>query len=105
MSALLDRRAFLERAALLGAATMAGGVFVTACSKPAFACMDVTGLSEEEVAKRAELQYVDATTRAGMNCVGCQFYTAAAEGACGGCTILAGPIHPEGWCSTWAAKA
>jgi hypothetical protein len=105
MSTPLDRRAFLERAALLGAAAMVGGTFVSACSKPAeFSCTDVTGLSEEDAAKRTELQYADSTPRQGMACNNCSFYTAAETG-CGGCSILAGPIHPEGWCASWAAVA
>ncbi len=104
MSQKLDRRAFLERAAMLGAASMVGGAFVSACSKPQFTCTDVSGLSEEDTTKRTQLQYVDSTPRQGMACNNCSFYTAA-ESGCGGCSILAGPIHPEGWCASWAAAS
>jgi hypothetical protein len=85
----------------------AGGVLgLSACSKPAaFSCMDTTGLPEDDIAKRTQFQYVDATPRPGMVCSNCQFYQAPTDGQCGGCTMFAGGVHPQGWCSAWAARS
>ena len=110
----LSRRAFLERAALLGAAAVAGPALLAACNSGGgggegggggLTCTDTTGLTDAEIQMRTSLNYVDASATDGQNCQNCSLYTAGAEGECGGCTLLKGPIHPEGWCSSWAAAS
>lgn len=65
--------------------------------------MDTTGLTEQEVAMRGSLQYVDETPDPAKNCLNCSLYLAAEEGAaCGGCNLLKGPIAPNGYCISWA---
>ncbi|HJK94606.1 MAG TPA: high-potential iron-sulfur protein [Polyangiaceae bacterium LLY-WYZ-15_(1-7)] len=69
-------------------------------------CTDTSGLEPAAVQTRNSLAYVDASPHgAAKNCTNCQFYEAApSAGQCGGCTIVPGPIHPEGYCNSWAAK-
>ncbi|MFT4604084.1 MAG: hypothetical protein ACI9W4_000804 [Rhodothermales bacterium] len=65
--------------------------------------MDTAGLTEQEVAMRNSLAYVDVTPDAAKNCLNCSLYLAAAAGAsCGGCNLLKGPIAPNGYCISWA---
>jgi hypothetical protein len=67
-------------------------------------CMDTTGLTEQEIAMRNQLQYVDVTANPEQACHNCALYLAAADGAaCGGCNLLKGPIAPDGYCISWAA--
>ena len=69
-----------------------------------FSCMDTVGLTEQEIAVRNTLKYVDQSPVEGKNCENCALYVAAADGAqCGTCLTIKGPIHPEGYCDIWAA--
>jgi hypothetical protein len=103
----LDRRQFLARAAILGASAASVGL-LAACSKGgggALTCLDTTGLSPADISTRTSLSYVDKSTDPAKHCSLCQLYTAAAPGACGGCTVVKGPIHPEGSCTAFVKKA
>lgn len=105
-SNLLDRRTFLTRAALLGGVA-AGASLLAACGKGggSLVCTDTSGLKPDEAATRTNLNYVDAAMDATKPCSGCALYVAAAEGACGGCSIVKGPINPNGGCTSWVKKA
>ena len=103
----LNRREFLERAAVLGAG-IGLGAFVIGCNSggsASFTCTDTTGLSEDEIAMRTTQAYVDTSTDAAKNCANCIHYSAAAEGACGTCAVLKGGVHPAGNCNLWMAQA
>ncbi|MCH8962226.1 MAG: high-potential iron-sulfur protein [Bacteroidetes bacterium] len=71
-----------------------------------FTCTDTEGLTEAELTMRNEtFKYVDTSTEEGKTCDNCALYVAAAEGQqCGTCTIIKGPIHPNGYCISWAPK-
>lgn len=114
-----SRRDFLKRVSAAGALGIGASTVLAACGggeeapettaeappAPAAAegCMDTTGLTEQEVAMRGSLQYVDVTPDATKNCLNCSLYLAAEEGAaCGGCNLLKGPIAPNGYCISWA---
>ena len=105
-SNLLDRRTFLTRAALLGGVA-AGASLLAACGKGGGApvCTDTASLKPDELATRTNLNYADAATDASKLCSGCTLYVAAAEGACGSCPIVKGPINPNGGCTSWVKKA
>jgi hypothetical protein len=108
-NAKLNRRDFLQRAAVLGATAVAGSTFIAACNREGggggggLSCMDTTGLTPADIATRTSMNYVDQTTNPEQPCRTCALYQPAAEGACGGCTLVKGPIHPEGWCTAWVA--
>ncbi|GAB5518450.1 MAG: hypothetical protein RhofKO_07010 [Rhodothermales bacterium] len=104
-----SRRHFLRQ---LGALTVVGTtttVALSACGggdggAAALTCTDTTGLAEADINMRQSVQYVDETPDPAKPCSACALYTAAAEGQCGGCTVVKGPIHPDGWCTLWAPK-
>ncbi|MFT5993521.1 MAG: hypothetical protein ACJA1R_003081 [Flavobacteriales bacterium] len=104
----LTRRSFLERAAVLSAAGAGAGLILAGCNSGggggALSCTDTAGLAEADAATRTAMAYVDASANAAQNCLNCQLYVPAAEGECGGCTVVKGNINPAGWCTVWAAK-
>lgn len=114
----LSRRDFLERAAMLGALSLGATTLLAACEQPAreagtpaaapaaaFTCTDVSGLTPAQVATRTANDYVDVSPKPEQLCDNCALYTEPAAGAqCGGCTVVAGPIHPKGWCKIWVPK-
>lgn len=114
----LDRRAFLRRAAQLGAVAAVAPALVsmtTACSKKdggssggkdSFSCEDTSGLTDDEKANRNALEYTDHSPHGTeKDCENCALYVEAEAGHdCGGCQLIAGPIHPRGYCTSWVAK-
>jgi hypothetical protein len=112
----LSRRQFMQRFVAVGAIGLGSGTLLAACgggetapqgaAATAPACSDLTGLTEQEVAMRTQLQYVAVSADPAKHCVGCALYVVPVAGAaCGGCTLIKGPIAPEGSCLSWAAKA
>lgn len=81
-----DRRAALRTFAGLGL----GAAALAVAPKRAFA--------QEKIAKTA-VQYQD-TPKDGNECDKCVNWVAP-----NGCTIVAGEIHPKGWCVAFAPKA
>jgi len=75
--------------------------------KKELSCTDTSGLSPADVEMRnVTLAYVEKTPDPAKRCDNCQQFKAApAPGACGGCTILKGPINPAGYCKSWVQKA
>ncbi len=119
----LNRRQFLERAALIGAAAFGAGAFLSACDPPEvdngdddepddsaddFSCDDEEALADfsaEELEGRENHQYTDTSPESGQYCDNCAFWEDPEAGAdCGGCALpqIAGPVHPKGWCDLWA---
>ena len=71
-----------------------------------FTCMDTSGLSETDATMRETLQYTDVSPEADKNCANCSLYVVPEPDAgCGTCLTVKGPIHPEGYCTIWAAMA
>lgn len=70
------------------------------------ACDDLTGLTEVELQQREQLQYVAQSPKEEQICANCRFWQPAEgeESICGGCQLIKGPIHPNGWCQTWAPQ-
>ncbi len=105
----LDRRLFLKRVAV-GTASAGAALYVAACGKgggggAALKCDDVSGLTKEEIVIRESLEYAEKSAKPDQTCDNCQlFQAAAAADKCGTCTVMKGPIHPKGWCKSWAAK-
>lgn len=65
-------------------------------------CTDTSGLSDSEMTTRKSLNYVDQSEKKGEYCSNCRLYKKPKkEGECGGCSVVPGPIHPDGWCSSW----
>lgn len=100
----LSRRAVLKGSAVSLVVLGTGGL--AACSREAeLSCTDTTGLAAHQIQMRQTLQYVDASPDANKRCDNCRFYEAApAANQCGGCKLVPGPIHPRGYCTSWAAS-
>lgn len=101
--AKLSRRAALQ---VLGAVPVFSAL-ASACGGPKTpdSCNDVSGLSEPEKMTRNALQYVDRSPYPDKKCNGCNLYQAPPSvSQCGGCQVVKGPIHPEGYCTSWVAK-
>ncbi|MGB5286309.1 MAG: high-potential iron-sulfur protein [Polyangiales bacterium] len=78
---------------------------LSACKKPELHCEDASGLSEADLVLRTQLEYRDLSPHGeSKNCESCAFYRAGEKNACGRCTLVKGPIHPLGYCDSWAAK-
>lgn len=73
----------------------------------ALSCSDVSGLSEaDKTMRQTTLQYVEKSADPAKLCSNCQLYVAPPEpGKCGTCTLVKGPINPDGSCMSWVAKA
>jgi hypothetical protein len=103
---MLGRRSLI----VLGGHFALGGVaFVLGCDRAAAlpkSCEDVTALSDDERAARSALAYADRTTKPDRACSSCvQWGAPNGAGACGGCKLLKGPIHPQGTCKAFAARS
>jgi hypothetical protein len=101
----LSRREMLGHTvylAVVGSTT----ILLNACTKPEFHCEDVSGLSEDDAELRSALDYRELSPHGEQkSCASCAFYLASKKNECGQCTLVRGPIHPLGYCNSWAAKA
>ena len=110
----LNRRDFLFKSCvpMIGIAVL-GGLF-SGCKKSAEdktadtpkadkdPCNDLSQLTEEEKAIRKELEYVAESPYPEKVCDNCAVWIKPEEGkVCGGCEIMAGPVHPKGYCASW----
>lgn len=103
MNQRIRRREALRSLATLSLSVIAPAALV-ACSKKT-TCLDVTGLSTDEVSQRNNIaDYVDLTPDAAKKCSRCVHYVPAAPNACGGCKVVKGPISAEGTCKLFVAK-
>ena len=64
-----------------------------------------TGALAEAKSPPAALKYQN-HPKGGSKCSGCRFFLANKKNpkANGGCTLVSGPISPNGWCVAWAKK-
>lgn len=107
---LITRRQLLRRTFGAGAAIAGSGFLLAACEEDEqeqaadLDCTDVSGLDDQQRQTRETLAYTDESPEAEQRCNNCRFFEpAGSEGACGGCQIMPGPVHPLGWCKSWAA--
>lgn len=122
-----SRRDFLQKLTALGTAGVITPVVLSACGgggggesgaaesaaeapagggmgESGFSCTDTSGLTDAQVQQRGAVNYVDATPNPEQLCSNCQLYTQPEGGAqCGGCQVVPGPIHPDGYCDLWVA--
>jgi hypothetical protein len=98
----IGRRTLLRRSLIVLAAAPVLG----ACGSSGPSCSDTTGLDPTALANRTTQQYVEHSLRASSHCSSCRFFTAGSgAGACGTCTLIAGPINPDGYCNLFAAAS
>lgn len=62
-------------------------------------------LSQQEIQVRQSLKYVDQSPITHRTCLNCKVFTLPKQGfSCGGCKIVPGPIHKNGYCTAWIAR-
>lgn len=103
----MGRREAAKRALMvLGAAAVAPSV-LAACGEEGgggLTCTDTSSLTPQELTTRQSQAYTDSSPHADKHCNNCRFFTAGQANQCGTCTVIRGPIHPDGHCSLWAAQ-
>lgn len=108
-----SRRDFLQRLA----AGAVAPILLSACgggdgerangetAEETVACADLSELTEAQIQQRQNAEYVDDSPFPEKRCDNCQLYTEAAQGEqCGGCQVLPGAVHPQGYCTLWVAR-
>ncbi len=96
----MNRRDFIKWTGGLAAFTLTGAALHGCGAKDP--CSDLTGLTDEEKQTRITFAYRDKTLIPAKKCENCHFYIAPAAGApCAGCTVVKGPVTPEGYCNAW----
>jgi len=99
---LIGRREILRRTGV-GVALVAGASLGTIGCGGGLDCNDTSGLSPEDVRRRTDATYVERSTRGNRKCRNCSVFSSAGADACGTCTLVPGPINPNGYCSSWSA--
>lgn len=124
----MTRREFMHQVGIYGTAGLAvlgAGVLLTGCGGEEKAaemgaqpkktldtvkaavdpCGDVSGLAPAEIQTRETFEYVSFEENAEERCTTCHFWTPpAGDSPCGTCTLVKGPINPNGGCMSWQAK-
>lgn len=104
----MGRREVARRAlVVLGAAALAPTVFAGCGGGGAgeLTCTDTSGLNPTQLQTRQSQNYTDSSPRGSEKCSTCRFYQAPnQQGSCGTCQVIAGPIHPDGYCDLFAAQ-
>ena len=100
-----SRREFLR--GTVAASALIPAAMLLGCGKKAPSCngdTQLSGLSDADRSARGVLKYQDQSPEPAKNCANCLQFVAAAEGQCGTCKVVKGPVAPQGYCTTWAAK-
>lgn len=104
----MSKETMSRRGALKRALTVVGSIalvpVIKACGgdEEGLSCDDTAGLAPGDLATRTSNGYVEQSREADKNCVNCQFWQGQAN-QCGTCTVVRGPINPQGYCNLWAA--
>jgi len=103
MSPKIERREALRKLVVLSTAALIP-TWLLGCSTKQ-SCLDVTGLTPEELKVRNETaKYVEQTMDATKRCSTCTQYVPAAPDKCGACKVVKGPVNADGNCNLYAAK-
>lgn len=104
----IGRRAAMKRSLMvLGAAAIAPSALAACGSSEeggaggGGACGDVN-LTPAQTQTRTTLHYVDEGPDATKHCSGCALFTAGTP--CGTCSVVQGPISPNGTCNSFAPR-
>lgn len=74
--------------------------------QPVTSCDDLTGVSEQDLAVRKKLGYVEKSPIADNQCHNCNLYLPPKpDHNCGGCMLFKGPVFTDAYCTYWAPKA
>lgn len=74
-------------------------------------CNDLSALSDAQQQQRSQmaesLNYIEQTENPEQYCANCALYEQpeaeeTTDNECGGCQLFPGPVHPNGYCTSWA---
>ena len=69
-------------------------------------CNNTSDLSEATLQAREEFDYESRSDDGTELCNTCEYWrTSSDDSLCGTCTIVLGPIHPQGTCNIWEEKS
>jgi hypothetical protein len=93
-----------RRLVLAGASSLALAI---ACKKtPPSSCSDTSALSPDAQTLRKTVEYVDRSPNPATPCDRCEHWVAPSSAdQCGGCKLIAGPIHPQVHCKLFVPEA
>ena len=102
------RRRWIKHISFFSAALLTGCDRLRAAPPPEkqARCDDTAGLTADEIKRRKELKYTDRAGQAQQTCGGCMHLqpVPGSNSPCKRCSVLAGPVHVDGWCSAWVAR-
>lgn len=118
----INRKDFFKKMGILSVGALSASTLISACGggdapksdapmAPAAKadtnpCSDLSGLTDQEKGTRDALGYIAKTENPEQVCTNCNFWQKPeGDSPCGGCTLMKGPINPDGWCKSWFAKA
>ncbi|MCS7204797.1 MAG: high-potential iron-sulfur protein [Leptospiraceae bacterium] len=108
----ITRKEFLKQVGIVGSTILFGPMIISNCkpeekqAQKGPICDDVTGLTQEEIEQRKNLQYTDFTPDPSKLCENCALYVLPeGNSPCGKCNLIKGPVSPKGWCTSWVPKA
>ena len=91
------------RRSLLTAALAVPAAALAIPAAAADVCVDLDALPSGQKSLRQAVNFKLVSDDPNRRCSGCAFYTAA-QGDCGKCQILSGPVPAAGHCDSWAAR-
>jgi hypothetical protein len=94
---------FARRGLLLGGGACLALAASAGCknSSPS-SCNDTSKLAPDDLTARTAVAYLDKSPEPGKVCLKCiQYIAAPSADQCGGCKVIKGPIHPNGWCRVY----
>jgi len=110
----MTRKEFMRKLTMLGAGFVGAFSFLSSCKKSDKGeqeakttitddpCGDLSALTADEKKMRNDFEYVAQSPYPEKLCDNCALWVEPEAGKfCGGCEIMAGPIHPKGYCNAW----
>lgn len=97
------RRVFLSNGLLAAGSVVLLPVIGCGGGSDELDCSDVSALDAAAREARRSLGYVDRAPDASKRCSGCALFTAH-PGQCGSCSVVRGPISPDGTCTAFSPK-
>jgi hypothetical protein len=98
----VDRRRFLQQLGLAAAFGLGATALAGCGGKTQEPCSDLSGLSAQDRQTRVTYGYRAESLIEAKHCENCNFWKPPVGGPCGSCSLVKGPISPQGYCNSWA---
>lgn len=101
----MGRREMLVRTMRSSILAGAAPTLFAACSGGELTCTDTGGLAANDREARLAARYVDRAPDPARSCERCSFFQAGPASQCATCSVVRGPIHPDGTCQLWVSRS